>query len=116
LRGGDLVLFRVYLVAAWCALVAFTGMVMAAHGSNLFPVFFGDIAAGGWPGQFNADFMTLLGLSGLWCGWRGQWTPLALVHALAAFVGGGVVLMATLLVLHVRHRGDMRKVLLGARS
>ncbi|NLR73057.1 hypothetical protein HGI47_19495 [Novosphingobium sp. ERN07] len=107
--------FRIYLVMAWCALVAFTAVVMANHGSDLLPVFFGDIAAGGWPGQFNADFTTMLALSALWCGWRGKWTPLALGHAVLAFVGGGVVLMATLLVLHIRHHGDMRKVLLGAR-
>lgn len=109
-------LFRGYLAVAWCALVAFTGVVMANHGANLLPVFFGDIAAGAWPGQFNADFLTMLVLSGLWCGWRGRWSPLALAHAALAFVGGGVVLMATLLVLHVRHRGDMRKVLLGAHA
>jgi hypothetical protein len=41
---------------------------------------------------------------------------MALGHALLAFVGGGVVLMATLLVLHIRHHGDMRKVLLGTKN
>lgn len=106
---------RIYLLATWCALVSFTGQVIAHHGINLLPVFFADIAKGAWPGQFNADFMTMLALSALWCGWRGKWTPQALGHATLAFLGGGVVLMATLLVLHVRHRGDMRKVLLGAR-
>lgn len=108
-------LFRIYLVIVWLALTIFTFVVMANHGTGLFPIFFADIAAGAWPGQFNADFTTLLALGGLWCAWRGQWSPAALAHGLLAFVGGGVVLMATLLVLHIRHRGDMRKVLLGAR-
>ena len=39
-----------------------------------------------------------------------------IAHALLAFVGGGIVLMATLLILHVRHNGDMRQVLLGDRA
>lgn len=40
-------------------------MVGASHAWNLFPVFFGDIAAMTWAGQFNADFTGFLLLSGL---------------------------------------------------
>ncbi|AXU18758.1 hypothetical protein C7W88_06420 [Novosphingobium sp. THN1] len=108
--------FRTYLIVAWLALAIFTAVVMANHGSGLFPIFFADIAAAGWPGQFNADFTTMLTLSALWCGWRGNWSAMAIAHALLAFVGGGIVLMATLLILHVRHNGDMRQVLLGDRA
>jgi hypothetical protein len=109
-------LFRTYLVLAWLALAAFTAVVIAHHGMGLFPIFFGDIAAAGWPGQFDADFMTMLALSGLWCAWRGRWSAQAIAHGLLAFVGGGIVLMITLLVLHTRHNGDMRRVLLGDRA
>ncbi|MDT0509248.1 hypothetical protein [Novosphingobium sp. MMS21-SN21R] len=109
-------LFRIFLVGVWAALVAFTVVVAANHGLNLFPVFFGDMAKGAWPGQFNADFTSLLALSGLWCAWRGKWSPAAIAHGLITFVGGGVVLFATLFVLHRRHGGDMRKVLLGAQA
>lgn len=54
------------------------------------------------------------------------WTALAVFTGLVVmnhgmgllpvFFGGGVVIMATLFVLHRRHRGDMRKVLLGANA
>ncbi len=106
-------MFKVYLAIAWTALVVFTGAVVMHHGLDLMPVFVGSIAQGTWSGQFNADFLSLLALSGLWCAWRGRWSPAALAHGLLAFFGGGVVIMATLFVLHRHHRGDMRKVLLG---
>jgi hypothetical protein len=109
-------LFRTYLVVAWLALAIFTGVVMANHGTGLLPIFFADIAAAGWPGQFNADFMTMLALSGLWCAWRGNWSIPAIGHGILAFIGGGIVLMATLLLLHLRYQGDMRRVLLGDRA
>lgn len=109
-------MFRVYLAIAWTALVVFTGVVVMHHGLGLLPVFFGSIAQGTWSGQFNADFLSLLALGGLWCAWRGQWSPVALAHGLLAFFGGGVVIMATLFALHRRYRGDMRKVLLGANA
>jgi hypothetical protein len=37
--------------------------VITNHGLGLFSVFFGDVAKLGWAGQFNADFMAILGLS-----------------------------------------------------
>jgi hypothetical protein len=108
--------FRVYLAVVWTALCVFTLVVAANHGLGLFGVFFGDIAKAGWPGQFNADFLTLLALSGLWCAWRGRWSAGAIFLGVLVFVGGGVMLMATLFVLHRRHHGDMRNLLLGANA
>lgn len=62
--------FRVYLTALIMGLGAYTLAVGLDQGWNLLPVFFGDMAAMTWPGQFNADFMTFLSLSGLWIAWR----------------------------------------------
>ena len=80
------------------------------------PVFFGAIADGHWPGQFNADFLSMLGLSALWTGWRNGWSALGWVLALCAFFLGGGFLMGYLLVLLHRERGDMRRVLLGVQA
>ena len=107
---------RLYLILAWTALVTFTAFVVGRDGMGLLPVFFGAIADGHWPGQFNADFLTLLGLSALWTGWRNGWSPLGWVLAICAFLLGGVFLMGYLLVLLHRERGDMRRVLLGMRA
>ncbi|MEQ1541461.1 MAG: hypothetical protein ABL926_04320 [Novosphingobium sp.] len=104
---------RIYLILAWTALIAFTAFVIGRDGLGLLPEFFGAIRAGHWPGQFNADFLSMLALSGLWTGWRNGWSAPGWVLAVAAFLLGGAFLMAYLLVLLHREKGDMRRVLLG---
>lgn len=108
--------FRLYLIAAWTALIAFTAFVIGRDGLNLLPVFFGAIAEGHWPGQFNADFLSMLVLSALWTGWRNGWSALGWVLAVMAFLLGGGFLMAYLLILLHREQGDLRRVLLGVRA
>ena len=61
--------FRILLALFIVAIISFTGVVIANHGWNLLPIFFGDIAAMTWPGQFNFDFLCFLILSGY--GWLG---------------------------------------------
>lgn len=107
--------FRVLLLVLTAALAAYTAIVIAHHGINLFPQFFGDIAAMGWAGQFNADFMSLLTLSGLWMAWRNDFTPAGLALGVLGFFGGGPVLMIYLLILSYAAQGDMKIVLLGPR-
>ena len=107
--------FRVVLVLLWVALAGYTGIVIANHGTGLFAVFFGDMAAMGWPGQFNLDFMSMLLLSGLWVAWRHRFSGSGMVLGALAFVGGALFLTAYLLVLSIRARGDMTELLLGER-
>lgn len=54
------------------------------------------MAAMTWPGQFNADFMTFLSLSGLWIAWRHH------------FSAGGMAL-------GFRTQGDVKALLFGVR-
>ena len=108
--------FRLYLAALLAVLVAYTLAVMATHGANLLPVFFGDIARLAWPGQFNLDFMMMLSLSALWTAWRGGFTPSALGLAILAFLGGALFLTIYLLVLNVRTGGDARRMMLGVHT
>ena len=107
---------RLYLIVGWTALIAFTMFVIGRDGLNLLPIFFGDIAAGHWPGQFNADFLSLLALSALWTGWRNGWSALGWGLAVLAFFLGGTFLMAYLLILLHLEKGDLRRVLLGVRA
>jgi hypothetical protein len=107
--------FRVLLAALWLALAAYTSGVIAEHGLNLLPVFFGDLARLHWPGQFNLDFLCFLVLSALWTAWRNNYTPIGLILALVAFFGGAGFLLPYLLLLSMQARGDIRTVLLGAR-
>jgi hypothetical protein len=107
--------FRFLLAAMWLVLLAYTALVIAAHGLNLIPVFFGDIARMGWPGQFNLDFLMFLVLSALWTAWRDRFSPVGLLLALVALFGGAGFLLPYLLILTLRAQGDMARVLLGRR-
>ncbi len=106
--------FRTFLVAVFLVIAGYTLMVIANHGLNLLPVFFGDMTEMRWPGQFNLDFTCMLLLSGLWVGWRHQFSVAGVVLGLAAVFGGALFLSAYLLVESFRAKGDSRTLLLGA--
>ena len=105
--------FRALLIAMFATLLVYTALVIAGHGWGLFPVFFGDMAKMGWPGQFNLDFMFMLTLSALWVAWRHGFSLPGLVLALIAFNGGASFLSVYLLILSFQTRGDMRAILMG---
>ena len=94
-------------------LSSYTIFVISRHGLDFLPIFFGDIALGGWPGQFNADFMTMLILSALWTAWRNGFTVGAIGLGFLAFNFGGAFLSLYLLWLSFQHHGDVTKILLG---
>lgn len=105
--------FRILLGAMFALMLAYTAVTIANHGPNLFPVFFGDIARMGWPGQFNLDFLGMLTLSGLWTAWRNRFSPAGIVLGLLAFNLGTPFLCVYLLVLIAQTKGDMCEVLVG---
>ncbi len=105
--------FRMLLVVLWVIIFGYTAIVIAHHGMGLLDVFFGDMAAMGWPGQFNLDFTSLLTLSALWVAWRHQFSGGGVALGLLAFFGGGLFLTTYLLVVSTMAKGDMKEVLLG---
>lgn len=108
-------LFRVYLGAVLACLAGYTLLVGMNHGWNLLPVFFANIAEMGWSGQFNADFMTFLGLSGIWVAWRHHFTGGGIVLGVVAFFGGMMFLAPYLLWASAKGGGDARILLLGSK-
>jgi len=106
--------FRIVLGLIWLIIAGYTAITIAGHGINLFPDFFGDIQAMGWPGQFNIDFMSFLTLSALWLMWRHEFSPAGIGLGILGFFGGALFLSAYLLIISFRHNGDMRVILLGA--
>lgn len=106
-------LFRAFLALIFLAIASYTAAVAADHGMNLFPVFFGDIAKLGWPGQFNLDFLCMLSLSGLWVAWRHEFSGAGILLGILALNGGALFLSVYLLVVIGQAAGDMREVLLG---
>ncbi len=105
--------FRVLLVAILVWIAGYTVVTVANHGPNLFPQFFGDMAAFGWAGQFNADFLCFLVLSALWVAWRHEYSPGGLGLSVLAFFGGAFFLSVYLLVMSFSTGGDIRVILLG---
>jgi len=85
-------LFRLYLLAMLIILSGYTLVVIGDYGINLFAVFFGDMAALAWPGQFNLDFMMMLSFSALWVAWRHAFSAKGLGLAVLAFLGGALFL------------------------
>lgn len=106
-------MFRAFLLLIIAGLGTYTAMVGINHGWNLLPVFFGDMAAMTWPGQFNADFMSFLLLSGLWLAWRHHFSPGGLALGVLGVFGGMMVLAPYLIFASLRANGDIRVVLLG---
>jgi hypothetical protein len=106
-------MFRLWLAASFAVLLAYTAVTIGAHGWNLLPIFFGDMARMAWPGQFNLDFFLFLLLSGLWVSWRHQFRPAGLALGLVALFGGMGFLTPYLLYQSFRTRGDIAALMLG---
>lgn len=108
-------LLRIVLVGFLVVLTAYTAIVIANHGWNLLAVFFGDMQAVDWAGQFNLDFMGFLLLSAIWTAWRHHFSALGLALAVLAFFGGMMFLTVYLLIASYQVRGDVGALLLGVR-
>ncbi|MEM9180370.1 MAG: hypothetical protein AAGA89_11685 [Pseudomonadota bacterium] len=108
-------LLRLYALIFLIVLTVYTGIVMANHGANLVPIFFNDMAAMAWPGQFNLDFMGFLILSALWVGWRHEYSLVGWVLTPLALFGGMMFLTVYLLIMSFRVNGDLKALLIGDR-
>ena len=97
--------FRILLIALLLNIIVYTAIVIGGHGANLVPDFVGDIAAVGWPGQFNVDFMSFLVLSALWVAWRHHFNPAGLALAVPALFGGIMFLAPYLLIASICRTG-----------
>ena len=105
--------FRVLLVIMFTCVGVYTANVILTHGWNLFAVFVGEMAAMTWAGQFNADFMSFLALSGLWIAWHHHFSAGGLALGVLAFFGGIMVLAPYLFFASFKASGDMKELLLG---
>ena len=80
-----MIAFRILLIVIIIGIISYTGIVGFNHGWNLLPIFFGDMSAMTWAGQFNFDFMCFLTLSGLWLAWRHHFSLSGFVHGCTGF-------------------------------
>ncbi|MDO8288356.1 MAG: hypothetical protein Q7T44_03980 [Parvibaculum sp.] len=108
-----MILFRTYLIAIFSAVAIYTLFVAMNHGLNLIPLFFGDIAAMTWAGQFNLDFLGFLILSGAWLAWRHHFSPLGLALFFAGIFGGIAFLAPYLFFVSLQSKGDIAEIMMG---
>ncbi len=108
-----MVKFRILLSLFIIGICIYTGMVINNYGLNLLPVFFGDLWAITWPGQFNFDFMCLLIISGFWISWRHNFSLTGLVLGLLGLVLGTMFLAPYLMIVSYRVEGNVQELLLG---
>ncbi|MBO6543610.1 MAG: hypothetical protein JJ939_02725 [Alphaproteobacteria bacterium] len=106
-------IFRLFLATLFTIIVVYTVFVGLEHGWNLFPLFFSDIFAMTWAGQFNLDFLGFLSLSALWVAWRHHFSAAGLGLSILAFTGGIPFLSVYLLYASLKADGDMKVVFLG---
>lgn len=108
--------FRGGLIAYLAILLVYTAIVVANHGLDIFPIFFGDIAKMEWPGQFNLDFMGFILLGAFWVAWRNAFSASGLALALLVPAGGIGFVSAYLLYLSFQTKGDAKAMIMGANA
>ena len=108
-------LLKVLLFILTIVIAAYTALVISTDGLGLFQIFFANIAALNWNGQFNLDFSLYLLLSALWIMWRSKFDATSVIIGLIAGVLGMVVFAPYLLYLFKEENGDLKGVLLGKR-
>ena len=105
--------FPILLSIITISIISFTGIVGFNHGWNLLPIFFGDMVAMTWAGQFNFDFMCFLTLSGLWLAWRHHFSACGRALGVLGFFGGIMVLAPYLLLASYKGNGEIKIIVLG---
>lgn len=105
--------FQSLLACMTVGIIVYTLIVGVNHGWNLLPIFFGEMAAMTWSGQFDFDFACLLILAGSWIAWRHHFSLGGIVLGLAGTIGGTMVVAPYLLFATFQAKGDMGTLFLG---
>lgn len=83
-----MIIIRGFLSVIFISLLCYTGFVVSNYGWGKLPIYFGDLIAFNWNGQFNLDLLGYLGLSALWVAWRHKFSVAGLLNGvLASFFG-----------------------------
>lgn len=106
---------QVLFILQFIGIVTYTLYVGTHEGWDLVSVFFGDLVAMKWPGQFNFNFLNYLLLSGIWIAWRHRFSAIGIILGLIASVLGILFFAPYLLVISIQAKGDAKQILLGDR-
>ncbi|MEL6824297.1 MAG: hypothetical protein AAFP70_21280 [Calditrichota bacterium] len=109
-------MFRTLLIILTLTIFGYTTPVTIEFGLNILPLFFGEISAMTWQGQFNLDFLCFLILSAAWLMWRYQFSGKGIIFGILGLILGMSFLAPFLLVISYQTNGNMRKILMGEQS
>jgi len=108
--------FRAILVMLTIAIFGYTIPVTMKYGLNILPLFFGEISALNWQGQFNLDFLCFLILSAAWLMWRYRFSGKGIMFGILGLILGMSFLAPFLLITSYQTNGNMREILMGEQS
>ncbi len=104
---------KTLLITLSSTVLIYTIFTFQSEGANLLQVFFSNITALNWNGQFNLDFSCYLLLSGLWIMWRNKFSTKSIILGIIASIIGIIVFAPYILYLLQKEKGDLQKVLVG---
>jgi hypothetical protein len=108
-------ILQLLLIFQTILLIVYTVIVFTKNDPNLFSVFINNIINFNWNGQFSLDFSSYLVLSGIWIMWRNKFSYSSIFIGTIAAIIGIMVFAPYLLYLTIKHKGEMKLVLMGER-
>jgi magnesium-transporting ATPase (P-type) len=112
---NKLTIFKTLLILQTITVLVYTLFTFRNEGVNLFQVFFYNITAVNWNGQFNIDFLSYLMLSASWIMWRNKFSSNSIFLGISAMVIGIIIFAPYIVYLLKKEKGDFKKVLIGVR-
>jgi hypothetical protein len=106
-------LFKLLLAIQAIALLVYSYFAFNNEGANLMQIFFSNVMALSWNGQFNLDFLCYLTLSGLWIMWRNRFSTSSVFMGILAMIMGIIVFAPYILYLLNKENGDLKRLLIG---
>jgi hypothetical protein len=110
------ILFRAFLLIVWAAVAGVTLWALVERGLLSAPRTFLSDLAHPWRAQFYADLEAHLLLLGAWMICRERRTLVGAACAAATLLLGALFSLPYVLIASIRAKGDIRRLLLGARA
>ena len=106
-------LFQFLLILLSLIMSIYTFQVISQYGINIIPLFFGEIQALNWQGQFNFDFACFLLIAGLWIAWRKNFSAKGIFLGIITTILGILFFAPYILLETIRLKGNTVDLLLG---
>ncbi len=107
---------KILLAILTAGVLVYTVVAIQNDGTDFLSKAIGFITSLTWMGQFTVDFSCYLILSALWIMWRAKFSGGSIAMGIAAGILGIIVFAPFLIYLIGKEKGDLRRVLCGARS